>query len=415
MSDNPLLKTPGEMISEAREAQDLTLAQLSERTKIPPAVLASLEMDEYHKVSGPLYIKSFLRTCAVDLGLDPQTVLSLYNQISGENKSRPVGSEMVWDEDEVQVSRVGLPWFRIILVAGVVAVLVGIGLFALRGCGNGEPAQGDGSHPFVGSTEPEEAEILVVQSDSSAGGESRHESLMTSSTEEDLRQRAIANEKAAVEPYVGPVSPSLVPDSLVFVWNLTSDTPKPADELPVATETVEEIAPDDPAQDVGEPLPQESSTEETPVEVVEEAPPATVTTPEKIEPEEVNIDGPRVADPVVAQMDSSWPLVLSISCDAPQEILVKRDGDREFSVVRWPQAPEGAPAIPDAGFEAGRAYRQGDRLVIFWGAEDHFSVKLARVRGVQVSINGIIWNAGRLSAGQEFILDESSVAAKPRP
>ncbi len=405
MSDNPLLKTPGEMISEAREAQDLTLAQLSERTKIPPGVLASLELDEFHKISGPLYIKSFLRTCAVDLGLDPQIVLSLYNQISGENKSRPVGSEMVWDDEEVQVSRVGLPWLRIILAAGIVAVLIGIGLFALRGCGNGESSRNDGSHPAVGQTEPEETAVLVVQSDSAAGEQSRHESLMATSTEEELRQRAVVAEETTSEPEDVPVSPSFVPDSLAFVWMLSSDNPvvepdestsSPVEELPAETESVQEEVPAE-----------ESSTEM--------APPVPTTTFEEIEKEKVVIEGPRTADPVVARMDSSWPLVLSISCDAPQGILVKRDGDREFSEVRWPQGSDGAPDLPAAGFEAGRAYRQGDRLVVFWGAEDHFSVKLARVRGVEVSINGIIWNAGRLTPGQEYILDGHSVAAKPRP
>jgi transcriptional regulator with XRE-family HTH domain len=438
MNDSPLLKTPGEMISEAREAKELTLAQLSERTKIPPAVLASLELDEYHKISGPLYIKSFLRTCAVDLGLDPMIVLSLYNQISGENKSRPVGSEMVWEEEEVKVSRVGLPWLRIILVAGVVAVLIGIGLFTLRGCGKGERAQGDGPHPAVGQTEPEEAEVLVVESDPEAGGGSRFESLMSTSTEEELRQRSVAAEEAARDPYDGPVFPSFVLDSLALFWRLSSDAPVPVDEPFVETEPVEEAAPaqddeaaiGDPVQDeeeaqtqVGnnqestsqESTSQESTTEETPVEVVEEAPPVAVTKPAAIEPEEVKIEGPRLADPAVARMDSSWPLVLSISCDAPQRILVKRDGDREFSEVRWPQEPEGAPDLPDAGFEAGRAYRQGDRLVVFWGADDHFSVMLARVRGVEVSLNGIPWIPDELKQGKEFILDESSITAKPRP
>ncbi len=384
MSDNPLLKTPGEMISEARQAQDLTIAQLSERTKIPPGVLASLELDEFHKISGPLYIKSFLRTCAVDLGLDPQIVLSLYNQISGENKSRPVGSEMVWAEEEVQVSRVGLPWLRIILAAGVLAVVIGIGLFTLRGCGTGESTRDDGSHPGVGQTEPGETAVLIVQSDSVAGGESRHESLMTTSTEEELRQMAAVVEEATDEPVEVPV---------------------PEKEMVVG----------DPVQDGDEVLPEESSTEGPLVEIVEETPAESTSTSQEIEQEMIVIEGPRKADPVVAQMDSSWPLVLSISCDAPQGILVKRDGDREFSGVRWPQEPEDAPILPDAGFEAGRAYRHGDRLVVFWGAEDHFSVKLSRVRGIEVAINGIVWNDGSLTAGQEYILDEHSVTAKPRP
>ena len=428
MSDSPLLKTPGEMISDAREAKELTLAQLSDRTKIPPAVLKSLELDEYHKISGPLYIKSFLRTCAVDLGLDPQVVLSLYNQISGENKSRPVGSEMVWNEEEVKISRVGLPWLRIILAAGVVAVLIGVGLFALRGCGNGERARDDGAQPAVGQTEPDEAKALVMESDPAAGDESRFESLMSTSTEEELRQRSIAAEEAARVPDDGPVCPSFVPDSLGLFWILSSDAPAPVEGQPVEPETVEvavpaqekETAAGDPFQDrdevqAQEILPEEKPTPKKPVETMEDVAPATVTTPETIEQEEVKIEGPRTADPAVARMDSSWPLVLGISCDAPQGILVKRDGDREFSEVRWPQEPEGTPALPDAGFEAGRAYRQGDRLVVFWGADDHFSVKLARVRGVVVSINGVIWNPGGLKQGKEFILDKSSVTPKPRP
>ncbi|MCK9995330.1 MAG: helix-turn-helix domain-containing protein [Candidatus Krumholzibacteria bacterium] len=432
MSDNPQLKTPGEMISEARQAQDLTLAQLSERTKIPPGVLASLEMDEFHKISGPLYIKSFLRTCAVDLGLDPQIVLSLYNQISGENTSRPVGSEMVWEEEKVQVSRVGLPWLRIVLAAGVVAVLIGVGLFNLRGCGNGESDRDDGAHPAVGQTEPEETAVLVVRSDSVAGEESRHESLMTTSTEEELRQRVVLVEEQTNEPDDGPVSPSFVPDSLAFVWILSSDTPfieddesvpAPVDEVPAETESVEVVVPaqemekaaGDPVQDEDEILSEESSTDETPVEIVEEPSVESTKSPREVEQEKVVIEGPRTADPVVARMDSSWPLVLSISCDTQQGILVKRDGDREFSEVRWPREPEGAPTLPAAGFEAGRAYRQGDRLVVFWGADDHFSLKLAKVRGVEVSINGIIWNSGGLTVGQEYILDEHSVSVKPRP
>jgi len=424
MSDNPLLKTPGEMINEAREAQGLTIAQLSERTKIPPAVLASLELDEYHKISGPLYIKSFLRTCAVDLGLDPQIVLSLFNQISGENKSRPAGSEMVWNEDEVQISRVGLPWLRIIMVAGVVAVMIGIGLFALRGCGNRESALDEGSQTEMGPTEPEETATLVVQGDSEAGEDSRRESLITASTEEDLRQKAIPVEETYNDPHESLDTKSNLPDTLALGWMLSPETPiveddqstsTPAEELPVETESMEKEVPaeersmatSEPVQDVNEVVSEESSAEE--------APPEPATTPEEIKPEEIVIEGPQTADPVVTRMDSSWPLVLSISCDTPQEILVKRDGDREFSEVRWPQEPEGAPALPAAGFEAGRAYRQGDRLVVFWGAEDHFSLKLARVRGVEVSINGRLWDVARLRPGQELILDAHSAASKPRP
>jgi len=354
MSDNPLLKTPGELISEAREAQDLTIAQLSELTKIPPPVLMSLELDEYHKISGPLYIKSFLRTCAGALGLDPLVILSLYNKISGERGSGPVGSEMVWEEEEVTISKVGLPWLQIIMVGGIVAIVVGLGLFALRGCGNGESAQQE--------MPPEAGDRMVT---------------------EDAATVVVPSEA----------------DTLALGWMLSPETaPEQGD---ISDET--ELVPEDPVQDV----------------TVNVPPPVVVTTPEKIEPEdipaeEIQPEEPQQAMLVATEMDSTWPLVLSISCNVPQDILVKRDGDRVFSGVRWPAELKDAPSVPATGFDSGLAYRQGDRLVIFWGAEDHFSLKLARVRGVTVSINGRDWDVGRLKPGQELVLDAHSVGSTQR-
>ena len=371
MSDNPLFKTPGEMISEGREAQELTIAQLSERTKIPPPVLSALELDEYHKISGPLYIKSFLRTCALDLGLDPQIVLSLYNKVSGEKKSGPVGSEMVWDEEEVTFSRVGLPRPWIIMAAGVMAILVGLMLFALRGCGNGGPAQEERPPSAAGGTAPDETTAVFVPGD-----------------------------LVAVPAEGQDTAPSL-PDTQARGWILNLPAPGAEQENSFQPESGGETpAEEDPPVEV---------VAETPPVIVAEALPVIVATPEEIEPED-----PQADPSVEVRMDSAWPLVLRIVCDAPQDIQVKRDGDRDFSQVRWPTEREDGPAVPVAGFEAGRAYRQGDRLVVFWGAEDHFSLKLARVRGVEVSINGRVWDVGRLRPGQELILDAHFAGSTPR-
>ena len=386
MSDNPLLKTPGEMINEAREAQDLTIAQLSERTKIPPPVLVALELDEYHKISGPLYIKSFLRTCALDLGLDPQTVLSLYNKISGERASGPVGSEMLWNEEEVEVSRVGVPWLRIIMGVGVVAVLIGLGLFALRGCGNAGNELGDEFTATVSRPDPDETVPAM---------------------EDSFRDRNEGRDTA-----------SQLSDTLALGWILNPEIPATEKEIPTPPESG--MVPAEPVQDVREIESGASSIEDSTVEIVEEKPPVTAPTQEETPlvtaatPEKIESVDPQAAPPAVARVDSAWPLVLRLVCDAPQKIQVKRDGDRNFSEVRWPAEMESAPAVPAAGFEAGRAYRQGDRLVVFWGAEDHFSLKLARVRGVEISINGRVRDVGSLRPGQELILDVHSAGSTPR-
>jgi hypothetical protein len=470
MSDHSLPKTPGELISEAREAQNLTIAQLSERTKIPPPVLASLELDEFHKVSGALYIKSFLRTCALDLGLDPQTVLNQYNKFSGERKTGPVGAEMVWKEDEVQINRVGLPWLRIMGGLGLAAVLVGLGLFMLRGCGKEPATPGARQISSDGPVGPENMVAAVVQGDSAAGGEFRRESLIPSSTETQLRQRAAAREEKARGGYARGDSANIPPDSLAVGWLMhpppvsweTEESPdpgpggdlQPQTEMPEETATVQDDqqpteAPEELAPSPVPEIPvvirsEDSQTQESPQEtkseeILNQDAPAQVLS-EQNTISEIQDDGgtdsgtetemenetvtpgtvdeppheePSAVPPVAAQLDSSWPLVLRVSCDAPQEILVKRDGDSQFNQVRWPDELSPAAPVPAAGFEAGRAYIDGQRLVVFWGAEDHFSLKLANVRGVEVSINGSVRDIGRLRPGQELILDSHSADSTP--
>jgi hypothetical protein len=243
----------------------------------------------------------------------------------------------------------------------------------------------------VDESAPEEMAAVVVSGDSATSLDSPHESLDPIRTEPDLPQRTEeAAEETTGDREDGRDTVFSLHDTQVMGWVLNPQPP--------AEETG--MVPEDPARDV--------------TEIVEEAPPVTVAVPKEIEPEEIEREDPQVDMPVAAPVDSAWPLVLRIVCDAPQTIQVKRDGDRDFSEVRWPGELEDAPPVPAAGFEAGRAYRQGGRLVVFWGAEDHFSLKLARVRGVEVSINGRVRDIGRLRSGQELILDAHFARSTPR-
>jgi cytoskeleton protein RodZ len=448
MNDKPLFKTPGEMISEAREAKDLTIAQLSERTKIPPPVLSALELDEYHKISGPLYIKSFLRTCAADLGLDPDIVLGLYNKISGEQQGGSGGADMVWDEDKVQVSRIGLPWIQIVLVAGILAVLIGVGMFTLRGCGGDEEAA-----TAENLTEDTSPAIVAAIVDSASENRPQHESLIPAEKEAELKELAAAEPETRSEekPSPGPIR-DLAADTLSLGWILSPPEPpvdgeieSPEEEVAAAEGDGEIVSLGDSAADDSGSLAQdpedqvaEPVLDDSPVIVEKDDPPKVTVTesssddaagtveivtaetpttsapaeglPEEL-PEEQPVVQPKVEPKVEDWIDSAWPLVLRVVCDAPQRIQVKRDGDREFTEVRWPAESEPAPEVPAAGFEAGRAYRQGDRLVVFWGADDHFSLILARVRGVEVVVNGRIREIANLRAGQEFVLDSHSAGS----
>jgi hypothetical protein len=81
--------SPGRYIAEHRERQDMSIEQLAAATKIPKSQLELLEADRYGDLSGPVFVKGFLRCCARSLQLDEQTVLGLlYEQEREKLKAR---------------------------------------------------------------------------------------------------------------------------------------------------------------------------------------------------------------------------------------------------------------------------------------------------------------------------------------
>ena len=131
MMDEPILKTPGELLAEARAAAGLSLAEISIRTKIPVPQLEAVERDEYHRLSGPLYVKSFLRAYAEAVGVDLEVVLDLYRRSSGEGAPTAGAAKPdVWESETVRITRVGVDWGRLLVWGAGGAVLV-VGVWLL--------------------------------------------------------------------------------------------------------------------------------------------------------------------------------------------------------------------------------------------------------------------------------------------
>ena len=81
------MSTVAEQLRKGREAQNLTVQQLAEITKIRSDHIRALEEGNFDVFSAPVYIRGFVRTCSTLLKLDvPQVMASLDEELSEHKK-----------------------------------------------------------------------------------------------------------------------------------------------------------------------------------------------------------------------------------------------------------------------------------------------------------------------------------------
>ena len=85
----------GTRLREARESQQLTLAQVEEITRIRRVFLEALEEERFADLPGDVYARGFVRTYAKLLGLDSEELLNVYKAAVG---SSSVSIPQVLDE-----------------------------------------------------------------------------------------------------------------------------------------------------------------------------------------------------------------------------------------------------------------------------------------------------------------------------
>jgi hypothetical protein len=72
-----------ERLCAAREEKELALEQVAEETRIPLNYLQALESESFDSFTSGLHARGFLRNYASFLGLDPEEMVALYDQIQG--------------------------------------------------------------------------------------------------------------------------------------------------------------------------------------------------------------------------------------------------------------------------------------------------------------------------------------------
>jgi cytoskeleton protein RodZ len=78
----------GETLREARMRQKLDIADVEERTKIRAKYLRALENEEWSLLPGPTFVKTFLRTYAEVVGVDPYLLVEEY-RLTEERSDTP--------------------------------------------------------------------------------------------------------------------------------------------------------------------------------------------------------------------------------------------------------------------------------------------------------------------------------------
>jgi len=131
----------GETLREARMRQRLDIADVEARTKIRAKYLRALENEEFGMLPGPTFVKTFLRTYAEMLGLDPHVLVEEYRagferEDEMEAPLRPPG---VAGRDRRHRPRIGPGSLILLVLVAVVAALVAIGL-ASDDSGGGDEA-----------------------------------------------------------------------------------------------------------------------------------------------------------------------------------------------------------------------------------------------------------------------------------
>ncbi|MFT5232192.1 MAG: cytoskeleton protein RodZ [Candidatus Krumholzibacteriia bacterium] len=347
------LTTPGGMIRSHREERGMSLADLSASTKIPVPVLEAIEHNEFHKVSGALYIKSFLRTCAAALGLDEGEVLSKYAQFSGEFDSGVAPGQKRWREEDVQISRIGLPWRGIGIGAAILAGLALIVVLSVRGCHSGQEQT-----QSVAAVVESKGGIAATIAKSDADRE-------TETSDEQVEATVEQQAPPATRAYSANDSLSRSFENSSLLQNDKSeDTAEKNNNIPASSQT----------EEVGQ--------------------------ARSIAP--LAITGDNTVD---FSGNESRKVVLRILCQEQVEIEVKRDAERSFSVVQWPSTLGNVLDLPNDSIEAGRVYRVAEGFALYWGADDHFNLKLAGTDGVNVTLNGVRRDVARLKPGGEVVLD----------
>lgn len=122
------MPTLGEELKQRREARGITLADISEATRIGTRFLKAIESDNYSVLPGGIFTRSFIRAYARQVGMNEDEALALYQQQFTGQPEEP--SEQPVEEPSANIKSVSSIWRTAAIVLGGV-LLAGLIVFAI--------------------------------------------------------------------------------------------------------------------------------------------------------------------------------------------------------------------------------------------------------------------------------------------
>ena len=135
----------GDTLAEARRQAGLTVAQVSDRTRIRETIIRGIEQNDFSACGGDFYARGHIRSVASVVGVDPAPLIREYDEAHGAPEAIRA-AEVFEPSTPIRIKeRRSLNWSVAMILA--LLVVVGYGVYHFVSAGSGGPGPAAAAAP----------------------------------------------------------------------------------------------------------------------------------------------------------------------------------------------------------------------------------------------------------------------------